>query len=72
MSEKAIYKFACRRLGLDKVEGISDYKSAFRAANFMQNKIGKSTPSEAKRFNDTAEDDELLTVDAIIKAAFRN
>ena len=72
MSEKAIYKFACKRLGLDKVEGISDYKSAFRAANFMQNKIGKSAPSEAKRFNDTAEDDELLTVDAIIKAAFRN
>ena len=72
MSEKAIYKFACRRLGLDKVEGVSDYKSAFRAANFMQNKIGKSAPSEAKRFNDTAEDSELLTVDEIIKAAFRN
>ena len=71
MSEKAIYKFACKRLGLDKVEGVTDYKSAFRAANFMQNKIGKSMPSEAKRFNDTAKDEELLTVDAIIKSAFR-
>ena len=72
MSENTIYKFACKRLGLDKVEGITDYKSAFRAANFMQNKIGKSVVSEAKRFNDTADDDELLTVDEIIKAAFRN
>lgn len=68
LTEESVYKVACSRLGLKDTNGIRDYKSAFKAANFMYQKLSKNT----HKLEDTRHEIQDATVDALIKNAFRN
>ena len=67
LSEKSIYKLACNRLGLSNIKGISDYKSAFKAAAYIQSKVNNTNA----RVVDTIDEADDGTIDALIKTAFR-
>ena len=68
LTEESVYKVACSRLGLKDINGISSYKSAFKAANFMHQKLSKNT----HKSEDAGREIQDATVDALIKNAFRN
>lgn len=65
LSEKAIYKTACARLGLDKVAGIADYKSAFKTAAYLRSQDGLNFSKKSKSF-DSANIKDDATVDGLI------
>ena len=67
LSEKSIYKLACNRLGLSNIKGISDYKSAFKAAAYIQSKVNNTNA----RVVDTIDEADDGTIDTLIKTAFR-